>query len=226
MSDLNSFLMDWDAKYKEGTDTILLFKKDLISQWSLEQRQYFIRIFYHSRGHFNDFLWHLGNFAPDKKSKDMVLENISEEFNGSFLSHEQLYLNFALREGVDLSREYIDNQYNIKKIKRFNDTHMCWLYAHSDWYSKLSAFSAYERLDSVDYELLSQSLFESSEKEPVFFTIHRKAKHFEKTHMSLKKAWQDKKSLVEEAFIFIAEAQLEMWKYLYSAVASYPKKND
>ena len=158
MKELDDFLMDWDKKYKAVADTLLLFRRELVSQWSLEQRRYFIKIFYHSRGHFNDFLWHIGNFAPDKKSKDIVLENISEEFNGSYLSHEQLYLDFALSEGVDLSREYTDNQYNIKKMQQFNDAHMCWLYAHSDWHSKLSAFSAYERLDSVDYELLSESL--------------------------------------------------------------------
>ena len=52
--------------------------------------------------------------------------------------------------------------------------------------------------------------------------IHRKAEHFEKTHSDLKTAWQENKLLVvDEACRFISDTQLEMWKYLYSAVTSY-----
>jgi hypothetical protein len=66
---LSIFLHEWDKDYKLQTVRIDLFKREKVKQWSKAQRQYFIKIFYHSRGHFNNFLWHLGNYAPVLKNR-------------------------------------------------------------------------------------------------------------------------------------------------------------
>src|SRR5438105_4563325 len=93
--ELEAFFKQWDEDYKAQAKNIDLFNPVLVAQWTSEQRCHLIQIFYHSRGHFRDFLWHLGNFTPDKFSKDIILENIAEEFNAADLSHEQLYLDFS-----------------------------------------------------------------------------------------------------------------------------------
>jgi hypothetical protein len=220
--ELNNFLKEWDTNYKSQAEKINLFNKTLTSEWRNSQRKYFIKIFYHSRGHFSDFLFHLGNYAPNKVFKEMILENIKEEFSGDHLSHEQLYLDFALKEGVDLSNEHFENKYYIEKMKQFNSIHMEWLYKHKNWDSKLSAFSAYERLDSTDYELLSNVLFNRLEDEHVFFKIHREADHFDKTYSGLITAWQENRHLVEEAFSFVEKIQLDMWRDLSDEIFLFP----
>lgn len=217
---LNEFLIQWDNDYKKNVIGLNLFNRDLVKKWSNSQRQFFIKIFYHSRGHFKDFLWHLGNYAPNKNIKDIILKNIEEEF-GEDKSHEELYLDFCAEEGIDLSTEYIDNKYNIQKMREFNTLHLDWLYAHKNWISKFAAFSAYERLDSTDYTFLSNALFEDSTKEHLFFKIHRQAEHFEKTYIDLLDSWITNKDLVVEAFTFIADSQLKMWQDLSSETFSF-----
>jgi hypothetical protein len=218
---LNNFLKTWDEEYQEQAKEISLFNKKLTSNWTSEQRKHFIKIFYHSRGHFKDFLWHLGNFAPNAESKSMILENISEEFNDNNFSHEQLYLDFAIKEGINLFDEYLNKIHYSDNMRKFNELHLKWLHSHSNWNSKLAAFSAYERLDSTDYELLSNALFSSQEDEHEFFKIHREAKHFDKTYISLLSAWEKDRLLVEEAFDFIANSQLEMWRDLANETFSF-----
>ena len=215
-SSLDDFLHYWDQSYYEKVKDIPLFDSELTRKWTQKQREYFVKVFYHSRGHFRDFLWHMGNFAPDKKTKDMILENISEEFNGDSLSHEQLYLDFAKCLNVNLKNEFIEEKYNIKEMKEFNLSHIRWLNSH-DWDYRLSAFSAYERLDVVDYNLLSKL----TDIEHPFFAIHRTAKHFEKTAIYLKKIWESNPYIVIESFEFIGNKQEPMWRELSNLVFNY-----
>ena len=74
------FLEDWDVGYKNKIKDIDLFNAEVISKYSNEQRSYVVKIFYHSRGHFKDFLWHLGNHAPSKVIKDIILKNIERAY--------------------------------------------------------------------------------------------------------------------------------------------------
>ncbi|MDF1795034.1 MAG: hypothetical protein P1U63_00715 [Coxiellaceae bacterium] len=92
---LEEFLIAWDSDYKGKISNIDLFNPKVTTQYSQDQIKYFIKIFYHARAHFKDFLWHLGNYAPNKNIKEIVLKNIEEEFNGDYISHEQMYLDFA-----------------------------------------------------------------------------------------------------------------------------------
>ena len=210
---LQEFLSKWDASYEQEVQEIDLFNPTLVKQWTQEQAQYFVKVFYHSRGHFRDLLWYLGNFAPDKKAKDIILANIAEEFNGDSLSHEQLYLDYAKSMGVDLKTEFLDHKFYLKEMYDFNQAHLRWASQH-DWDHCFSAFSAYERLDTADYTLLANI----QETEHKFFTIHRKAKHFEKTSEVLERIWKNNQEAVIKSFRFIAITQIKMWQDLSDAV--------
>jgi len=197
-------------------ENIDLFNAKLTQNWSLEQKQHFVKVFYHSRGHFRDFLFFLGNFAPNKKIKLIFLENIREEFGDDNLSHEQLYLDYAKTLGVDLKPEIIEEKYYTSEMRQFNKAHIKWMLS-KDWESQFAAFSAYERLDSTDYT----KLLSLSEKEHKFFTIHRVAKHFEKTYRELTILWNKNPAKVEEAFAFVADVQLKMWKDLSNTIFNF-----
>ncbi|MCI5055149.1 MAG: iron-containing redox enzyme family protein [Flavobacteriales bacterium] len=215
---LTAFLKNWDDEYEKSVINIDLFNPGLVSQLSEFQKQYFVKVFYHSRGHFSDLLWYLGNFAPDKEAKDIILHNISEEFNGDYQSHEQLYLDYARSVGVDLKNEFLENTYYTREMYEFNRSHLEWASQH-DWDHCFSAFSAYERLDAIDYTFLSSIQSE----EHVFFKIHRKAKHFEKTCGVLERIWERNSQAVEKAFSFIAKKQAAMWIDLSDSVFSCEK---
>lgn len=104
---LNHFLSDWDNDYKKSTSGIDLFNQALTSLWTPQQKILFAKTFYHARGHFYHFLWFLGNFSTDKETKDIVLINLSEEFNSSAMSHEQMYIQFAESLGTSLENEIL-----------------------------------------------------------------------------------------------------------------------
>lgn len=210
---LAHFLRNWDADYLQKINEISLFNPKLTRCWSLEQKQYFVKIFYHSRGHFRDFLWYMGNFAPNKQIKTIILENIAEEFNEEGLSHEQLYLDYARTLGVDLTQDIVDEVHYLPEMKQFNRSHLAWM-TSKNWKSQFSAFAAYERLDATDYTALSQL----HDEEHMFFRVHRLAKHFDKTYGTLQTVWEENPFIVEEAFVFIADTQITMWRDLSNAV--------
>lgn len=213
-SGLQEFLSIWDADYKEKISKIDLFNPSITAQYSDEQIKYFVKIFYHSRGHFKDFLWHLGNHAPNRNIKEIVLKNIEEEFNGDYLSHEQMYLDFANKIGVDLMEVILQEDCYLPEIREFNNGHVKWLYKHP-WDVQFAAFSAYERLDKTDYEALTV-LFP---QEHIFFKVHREAEHFDKTYNELASIWDRDPHNVNIAFDFIARTQTKMWKDLSVAIS-------
>jgi len=174
-----------------------------------------VHLFYHARGHFYKFLWLLGNVAPDKDAKAQVLENIDEEFGGDGLSHEHLYYEFAQALGIDVSDEFFHEPNHLPTLQQYNLGHLTWLDAQ-DWHGKWAGFSAYERLDNMDYHHLEQ-LVKSlgvTGRGLAFFKIHHKADHFDRTYDTLMTVWQQQPEKVKTAFDFIGEHQLGMWQWL------------
>lgn len=219
---LQNFLIEWDNNYLTSLRTIDLFIPERTSNWPAEQKKFFAKVFYHARGHFHEFLWLLANFAEDKETKDIVLRNIAEEFNSSALSHEQLYCHFAESLGVDLSDEIIEQTSYLPVIKDFNKGHLRWLKNHNAL-ERFAAFTAYERLDNLDYTLLwkfAQTLG-INKKGMIFFKIHMHADHFKTTQDKLALLWKEDQEKVKEAYEFIAQHQRTMWTNLSQAVASY-----
>jgi hypothetical protein len=110
--------LDWgDNNYKNSIKKIPLFNPRKTVKWSSAQREYFVKTFYHVRGHFHCFLWFMGNIAPDKKSKHMIVQNIMEEFGENGLSHERLYYEFGKSLSVDLSNEITGQQHYLPFIQ-------------------------------------------------------------------------------------------------------------
>lgn len=214
-----AFLKEWDANYKSEIKKIDLFNTELTSTLSEEKKSYFVKAFYHIRGHFHDFLWFMGNHAPDESTKQIIINNIAEEFGGKYCSHEHLYYDFARSMGVDIKKEIIEETTYEHYIVQFNKGHLKWLNEH-DWLGCLAAFSAYEHLDNIDYVALS-SLAKSlgaSDKGMLFFRVHEKVKHFEPLSDLLIEAWDKEPDKVKEGFYFIGTHQINMWKNLSNRI--------
>lgn len=219
---LKDFIHICDENYQGSLVNIKLFDNDWTASWQQGMREKFVKIFYHLRGHFHDFLWILGNFAPDQERKQMILANIQEEFGGDRQSHEQLYIDFGQSLGVDLIQEMKAPQYQLDFVINFNRQHHQWLLAR-DWEQKQSAFSAYERLDNLDYPRLL-SLAESlgvPERGLIFFKAHAQVTHFDVTESFLHKTWADNPKKVMDGFNFIYQHQLQMWHSLTMKMEAY-----
>lgn len=220
--DFLNFLHQWDEEYSAAITKIDLFNSLLTSQWKNSQKIYFAKLFYHIRGHFHDFLWLLGNHASDKKTKDIILANIAEEFNSSARSHEQMYLDFASSIEADLTDEIIENKHYLPFIQEYNKDHLRWLIDHNEA-ERFAAFSAYERLDNVDYKYLAglATSMKVPRKGLLFFKVHMKAQHFGTTENYLFSLWQENSSNVSESFTFIGQHQLKMWQNLSDIIFDY-----
>ena len=216
---VTDFLQGWEQSYIDQIKKLSLYTPEITSAWSQKQKETFVRVFYHIRGHFHEFLWFLGNHAQERDVKRMVLDNIAEEFNGAAASHEQMYIEFAKSLDVDLSDELIDGKSYLPEIQEFNKGHLRWLASQSASRG-FASFSAYERLDNVDYAYLA-GLAESigaSRKGMIFFNVHLKAQHFETTEDHLVKLWQNNPDDIRESFNFITYHQLQMWKTLAALI--------
>jgi hypothetical protein len=157
-------------------------------------------------------LWFLGNHATKTELKEQVLYNIKEEFGGRKYSHELLYFKFCKSLGFDIENEFVYEQSNHAFIKEFNLKHIEWLSRGSE-VARWATFSAYERLDNIDYTNLLELAknLGSSEEGLEFFIIHNKADHFDKTYRILKGFWTEHKTEIKKSFGFIAENQILMW---------------
>lgn len=222
--ELDQFLEEWDKKYIAELKSIPIFQPDLTSKWNDKQKSKFANVFYHLRGHFHDFLWYVGNHADDKETKDIILKNIGEEFNGSAKSHEQLYMDFTASIGIDTSKSFIDDKYNLPFAKEFNHNHIKWLHEHSAAH-RFAALSAYERLDNVDYISLLELVksLDVDRKGQIFFKIHAVVEHFAPTHAKLKEIWTISEDIVKDSFTFIGYNQLRMWNNLSEAIFNEQK---
>ncbi|MDF1760532.1 MAG: iron-containing redox enzyme family protein [Coxiellaceae bacterium] len=220
---MEAYLSRWDAKYKQEIKTIDLFNADKTSTWSLKQKQFFIKVFYHLRGHFAEFLWYMGNFAPDASTKEMILRNIRDEFNQNGLSHEQLYFLFAEAFDVDLTFELLDETAYLPFAREYIDGQLRWLRT-KDWSNRLAFFAAIERLDNVDYlNFHDIAVSMGAEKKALtFFNVHICADHFEGILASaFGELWQQNQDLVKHVFEFVKDYQVGMLSKLSEAVFSY-----
>nr|WP_278043936.1 iron-containing redox enzyme family protein [Legionella nagasakiensis] len=195
----------------------------MTSTWDDNRKKYFAAVFYHLRGYFIDFMWYVANFTEDEEIKDIILQNIQEELGTkSRTSHEKLYAQFAEECGVNIHDEIVNKTHYLPFAKEFNQEHLRWLTQH-DKHSHLAAFSAYERLDNIDYPLLTEFAYslDLSEKAMKFFKVHVYVKHFESTQDHLIDIWQTSPKTVREAFNFIYSHQLNMWQTLSNAIMAY-----
>lgn len=211
-----------DNMYRDGLSEILLFN-DAPSKWTKQQVKRFAAIFYHTRGHFIDFMWYLANFCHDDEIKKIVLSNCAEEFgvNGCY-SHEMLYARFAKACGVDIQEEIIHQTHYVDFARDFNHGHIKWLSEHN-LAAQFAAFSAYERLDNIDYPSLYQLAqnLGFDEHSLTFFKVHIHVEHFEATSDKLMHFWREDPEAVKQAFEFIYSHQLEMWRNLYAQVNAF-----
>ena len=224
MKKLEEFLEEWDRKNTEQHNKIALFNPEMVETLNIEQRHYFVRVFYHLRGHFVNFLWYAGNTAPNEQIKKVILDNIREEFSGKEKSHEQLYWEFAQGLGVDLTDELLNERTYVPFANDFNRKHLEWLHSH-DWESGMAAFSAYERLDNIDYaDLLTLAKnFGAEGRSILFFEVHSKVRHYEMVSegFNLGALWDKSRDKVIEAYEFIWDHQNEMWRNLSDAVFNH-----
>lgn len=211
---LPRFLKHWDETYLAAVSPLSLFDPTHTAAWTLEKQRGFCQRFYHIRGHFYQFLWLLGNTAPNQKAKAQILDNIAEEFGGDHPSHETLYAQFAQSLGIDITPEFFNTDIP-PEIATYNLRHLTWL-NQQDWAGKWAGFSAYERLDNTDYRHLEQLArsFGIDEDSLLFFKVHHKADHFDRTYDTLQTVWQQESAIVKTAFDFIAQHQINLWQWL------------
>ena len=173
------FLAAWDEDYLRGIWLGPMFVPGVASAWSREQRDHFIRVFFHIRGHFGEVLWALGNAAPDSRCKEIVLDNMRDELGGDRSPHERLYLELARALGCDLKTEYVDQQDHLPFARLYNDLQLRAV-ATQDWRASIVGFAAGERLDNIDYPALRPifASFGLSSRHLVFFDAHSHAEHF------------------------------------------------
>ncbi|MEM1312445.1 MAG: iron-containing redox enzyme family protein [Patescibacteria group bacterium] len=219
MLTLNKLIEHKISNYELKIKNIRLFHKD--STLSLAQAKKFVLAFYHARGHFYKFLWILGCFALNNNYKEVVVNNLEEEFGGRASSHEQLYLDFSKNFGVDILSEILSESNYPDFLKEFNRGHISWLLKHN-WTEKWSAFAAYESLDNSDYRNLLKLLenLNPKVKDLRFFKVHSNANHFESTSKYLSELWELDAQSVENGFDFILPHQLNMWSELSNYVYS------
>jgi hypothetical protein len=220
---MQNFLTEWDTQYKKSISEVPLFNTTPNTVWSPEKKQFFCKLFYHARGHLSDFLWYLGNIAPNLECKELILYNYREEFGGYSPSHETLYFYFTQDMGVPSPEEVTNPLYYLPFLKKFNADHVKFLKKNT-WESCLGAYAAYERLDNLDYAnflTLAKNL-QASSKGLLFFKVHSEVEHFTATTVLLVKAWEKNEEQVKQAFHFIAKHQSAMWEKFSEMMTNYP----
>jgi len=216
---LNDYTTSWAGDYQNEVSKLKLFQKGGIS-WDLEKKQKFVKTFYHIRGHFYKFLWTLGVLATDTRFKKVILDNFEEEFGGGGPTHEKLYFDFAEYFEVDIKSEMVSEENNFEYIKKYNTGHILFL-LKNNWNTKWGAFSAYEKLDNVDYTnlgLIAESMGANG-KGMTFFRVHQDAGHYDMTSKLLEEIWDTDPQSVKAGFEFVAEHQLKMWRELDKELA-------
>lgn len=223
-TELDDFLLELDDWYQKETNKIPLFQHQITRNFGEEQKKLFAGVFYHIRGHFHDFLWYLLNTAPNQHFKSLIIDNIIEESGGSALSHEALYGLFAKEYGIDVDEEVHLERYNLPFVKTFNKNHIRWLAEH-DFESGFCAYSAYERLDNVDYRVFLEvaKSFGTSRKGLCFFEVHKNVEHYQTTEGDLVDIWQESSHKVKQGYQFIYSHQLQVWWRLSKLLCQWSK---
>jgi Iron-containing redox enzyme len=214
---LSQFIEQWDINYSKSISTIKLFKSE--TEFTNSQKESFVKYFYHARGHYYKFLWFLGSFQTEQVRKDLILDNIREEFGYRSKAHEQHYIDFAKSLQVDLKEEILYDSNYPESIKRFNFDHLKFI-VHQNKNKTWAAFCAYERLDNVDYDNLAKitSKFGLNSRDLVFFSVHHYAQHFSPALPLLEEIWQSDEKSVRLGFQFIAQNQIQMRQSLSDCI--------
>lgn len=224
MQSLQDFLNEWDLQYASTARTIPLFDQSSPIVWTARRKKLFARLFYHSRGHFDRFLWIMASLAPSADYRSVVIRNITDELGGmrpADLSHEQLFFRFAEELDPDIRDEPRVEGHNLPFLRAFNEGHIKAL-LNADWDGKWAIFSAYELLDNTDYNNLSwlaESMGLSGEA-LVFFDVHRNGDHFGETFQLLEGVWAKDPQKVRTAFDFIGTHQIKMWREMSDTLAT------
>lgn len=223
---IDNFLQEIDAAQEDAYREIPLFNPEQVRRWTTDQRQYFVKVFYHTRGHFDRLLWTRFVYAPDAEAKKQILRYMAEEGGLSDLSasvsqssHELLFARFAEELGAPLTSEVTEQEGYVPFARRFNQGLIKWFREH-DWETGQVGFAAYERLDNVDYKYMYDVAIALGVSDAAleFFRVHREADHFEKSSTMLPGVWQRDPKKVQEAFSFIYTHQRTMWQGLSDAV--------
>lgn len=216
MQKLQDFLSGWDTQYATSARSIPLFNPADPILWNEQHKRLFARLFYHSRGHFDRFLWVMASLAPSAEYRSVVMRNITDELGGlrpEDLSHEQLFYQFAEKLDPEIRDEPRDAAFYLPFLRQFNDGHIKAL-LNADWDTKWAIFSAYEMLDNTDYNnlfWLAETLGLSGDA-LVFFNVHRNGDHFGETFQLLEAVWARDPQMVRTSFDFIGTHQLVMWR--------------
>lgn len=216
---LDNFIGEWQKNYESDVKEISLFNPNVTKNWSKKKQGEFAKLFYHLRGNFHHFLWYIGNHSPNASVKQIVVDNIAEEFSINGRSHELLYYDFSNEVGINIADEIQTKICYLPFSVEFNEGHLNWL-RKNDWESGFCAFSAYEKLDNVDYNYLYQlaDSFNLPRKALIFFSTHQHVDHFDNTKELLSTVWNTSQEKVCNAFAFIANHQITMWKNLSEAM--------
>lgn len=225
---LSQFLQFSDMNYHNSLKSIPLFDPQMTTHWDALQKKQFASIFYHLRGHFINFAWYIANFSSDEQVKKIILNNIQEELGlGNRFSHELLYKRFAQECNVDIHDEIVNETSYLPFAKEFNKSHLRWLSQHQHD-ERLAAFSAYERLDNLDYPPLcamAKSL-NLSQHALAFFNVHTHVNHFDSTIELILPIWVKEPHKIINSFNFIYSHQYNMWCALSNLVFSLNKENE
>jgi hypothetical protein len=211
---LQQFVETQTKEYQEKAGKLKLFQPQYAQNLTPEQKQKFALTFYHIRGKFYKFLWYLGSSAPTREYKQVVIDNLWEEF-GQTISHEHWYYKFASEFGADCKKEILEEKYNYQWIKDYNEEHIKFILT-KPFEQVWGIFGAYEALDNIDYNnlyRLAENLG-SIKQGLVFFEIHRRAGHYETVSALLQQIWDKDLEGVKVGFDFIFEHQLQMWEKL------------
>jgi Iron-containing redox enzyme len=211
---LQHFTQQKTIEYQAKASSMTLFQPNFAKNLTPEQKQKFVLSFYHIRGKFYKFLWYLGSLAPNKEYKQVVIDNLWEEF-GQTISHEQWYYKFADEFGVDCKQGILEERHNSQWIANYNEEHVRFILTRP-FEQVWAIFGAYESLDNIDYNNLYELAQNLGSTKPglVFFEIHRRAGHFETVSPLLQQIWDKDPQAVMTGFEFIFQHQLQMWERL------------
>ncbi len=225
--ELEVFLSSWSEEYRTQAQKVRLFTADSaeVRGWSACQKKMFAGLFYHARGHFHQFLWHLANQGSHEQ-RAVLFENIRDELGvAPYSPHEILYARFASEFGINIQAEIFgeSERWDLHFLRGFNEGHLRFIFTHeqdANW----ALFSAYELLDNVDYVNLlnlARAMGANDPKTLEFFEVHVRSDHHAQTQKLLRDVWIHNSEAVREAFEFIAKHQLSMWQGISFTIMPY-----
>lgn len=220
--ELQNFLDELDEKQKEEYSKLDLFNPEKTKDLTEEQKKYFVKIFYHTRAHFDRLLWMRLTHAPNLEEKKKILSYLAEEAGipdikgeKNLASHEILFERFAKSLGLVITSEITEEDGFLPFARDFSKELINW-FMTNNWETQKSGFSAYERLDNIDYDFmleLAKNLGVNG-KDLEFFEVHKNADHFDNVSFDLKEEFEKNPDNVKDAFNWIYSHQLKMWQNL------------